>query len=160
MSQNIVFESMFLVHSILMGIIITSCYDILQIFRKVVKHSKVFISIEDFVFWIFCSIAVFLMLYKENNGTLRWFAIGGATLGMLVYKNTISPYIVLFMSTMINKTIYLVVHLLKVLSTPVFWALSKMWIGIKIVQKYFKKKLTVCIKLVKIMLCKHLGKTR
>ena len=155
MSQNIAFESMFLVHSILMGIIITSCYDVLQIFRKVIKHGKFLISLEDFIFWIICSIFIFLMLFKENNGTLRWFTIGGATLGMLIYKNTVSPYIVCFMSTVINKTIHLVCWLLKLLLTPVFWVLSTLSCKIKIICKYLKKRLTVCIKLVKITLCKH-----
>ena len=86
MSQDIVQEAVFFLHSILMGLVITFAYDWVLIFRKLFTHGRFFMSVEDFVYWFACGIGVFYMLYRENNGILRWFAVVGAALGMLIYK--------------------------------------------------------------------------
>lgn len=92
MSQDIIDEVYFLASSVCMGIIITFVYDFILIGRRVVRHSHFFLSLEDFIFWAVCAIAVFYMLYKENNGILRWFAVFGAAVGMLLYKKTIGRF--------------------------------------------------------------------
>ena len=89
MSQDIVQEITFFLHSILIGLVITFVYDWILILRKLVKHGTVLVSIEDSFFWIVCGIGVFYILYRENNGVLRWFAVVGATLGMLFYKSVV-----------------------------------------------------------------------
>ena len=86
MSQNIINEVTFFLHSFMMGIVITFMYDGFLILRRLIKHSDILVSLEDMVFWIACAIGVFYMLYEENNGILRWFAVFGAALGMIVYK--------------------------------------------------------------------------
>ena len=99
MSQNIINEVVFLLHSFLLGIAITFVYDGFLILRRLIRHSLFLISVEDMIFWIACAIGVFYMLYEENNGILRWFAVFGATLGMIAYKKSISPLIVNILST-------------------------------------------------------------
>ena len=90
MSQNIINEVTFFLHSFMMGIVITFMYDGFLILRRLIKHSDILVSLEDMVFWIACAIGVFYMLYEENNGILRWFAVFGAALGMIVYKKSLS----------------------------------------------------------------------
>ena len=68
MSQEIINEVYFLADSVVIGIIITFVYDFILIGRRVIKHSLFFVSLEDFVFWASCAVAVFYMLYEENNG--------------------------------------------------------------------------------------------
>ena len=34
------------------------------------------------------------MLYRENEGLLRWFVLGGVAIGMLVENTYISPWVV------------------------------------------------------------------
>lgn len=75
MSQNIIAEVVFLFHSFLLGIIITFVYDGFLILRRLIPHNLLLISLEDMIFWIACAIGVFYMLYEENNGILRWFAV-------------------------------------------------------------------------------------
>ena len=112
MSQNIVNEVTFLLHSFLMGIIITFIYDGFLILRRLIRHSLFLISIEDLIFWIACAIGVFYMLYEENNGVLRWFAVFGAALGMIVYKESISSLIVNFLSKVLSGFIHLWIKVL------------------------------------------------
>ena len=82
MSPDIVNEVTFLLHSFLLGIAITFAYDGFLILRRLVRHSLFLISLEDMIFWIACAIGVFYMLYEENNGVLRWFAVFGAAIGV------------------------------------------------------------------------------
>ncbi|MDD3413073.1 MAG: spore cortex biosynthesis protein YabQ [Lachnospiraceae bacterium] len=89
MSQNILIESRMLVHFFLLGMGITICYDGIRFLRLLIPHNNVFIAIEDVAFWIITGFVVFYMFLKESNGSIRFFSIGGAILGMVV-KNKLT----------------------------------------------------------------------
>ena len=91
-------ENQFLLYATLMGVYITFFYDILRIFRRVIPHANFMVSLEDIGFWIYCSIKVFMLMYYESDGTLRWFAVLGALLGMTVYRKLVSPFFVKYLS--------------------------------------------------------------
>lgn len=96
-------ENVFLMHALLMGIFITFVYDLLRIFRRVVPHAALFVSLEDLLFWIYCGAEVFLLMYRESDGNLRWFAVMGALFGMFLYKKLISGWFVKYVSLVLNK---------------------------------------------------------
>ena len=98
-------ENEFLLYALLMGIFITFVYDLLRIFRRVFPHGSFWISMEDLCFWIYCAMDVFLLMYHESDGTLRWFAVLGAMAGMLAYKKLISPLFVKYVSLLLCKLI-------------------------------------------------------
>lgn len=162
MSQGIVQEITFFLHSVLVGLIITFAYDWILIFRKLFKHGKFWISVEDFIYWFVCGISVFYMLYRENNGVLRWFAVVGATLGMSFYKVTIKNRFVNIMSTYIYKIMCFAFRVIQVVLKP----LKCLFFGIrrfvrflnkkfKKVKEFIKKRLTVFIKTLRMVLCKQ-----
>lgn len=162
MSQNIVHEATFFYHSFLAGIVITLIYDGFLVARRLYRHSLFLISLEDLFFWIGCAIGVFYLLYDENNGILRWFAILGAALGMLLYKRTISPFLIKFAEKILRGLIHVFCSVFVFLFRPVVFlfrkgkkllktALSK---GAKI-GKYTKNQLTQRQKILKITLCKQ-----
>jgi spore cortex biosynthesis protein YabQ len=162
MSQDIVQEITFFLHSILAGLVITFIYDWILVLRKLVKHGIVLVSIEDFIFWFACGIGVFYMLYRENNGVLRWFAVAGAALGMLLYKTVIKDRFVYIMSTCIHKIMWFVFRLIQIVLKPLKYAFSAIKRFLKFILKKIKKwiqnikkRLTVCIKMLKMVLCKH-----
>ena len=99
MSPFILEEGWFLLYSVLLGIGITFVYDCLRICRRVVAHGVFWVSLEDMVYWIFVSCCVFYLLYCENNGVLRWFAVMGTALGMFLFKKTLSPFWVRYASS-------------------------------------------------------------
>ncbi|MCM1216660.1 MAG: spore cortex biosynthesis protein YabQ [Lachnospiraceae bacterium] len=98
-------ENEFLLHALLMGIFITFVYDILRILRRAIPHSGFVVSLEDLGFWIFCAEKVFLMMYHESNGNLRWFAVIGALVGMLLYRKLVSSWFVKYVSLGLEKAL-------------------------------------------------------
>lgn len=69
-------------------------YDMLRIFRRIVKHRTPGIAVEDMIFWIACAFWLFRLMYQENDGSIRGFIILGAFLGMLLYNLGCSSLIV------------------------------------------------------------------
>ena len=125
-------ENIFLMHSFLFGIWITFLYDILRILRRVFAHSTGMVSLEDLAFWIYCAGKVFLLMFHESNGNLRWFAVLGALSGMYLYHRTVSPLLVKYASMALNM-----------LLNPIRRALY-------ILCQWIKKKLTSLRKMLKI----------
>ena len=162
MSQDIIQEVTFFLHSSVMGVVITFVYDWFLIFRKLLKHNILWISFEDFLFWAGCGIGVFYMLYRENNGVLRWFTVLGAMLGMILYKALVSKWFVHIMSTLIYKIMWFLFRVVQIVVKPLRFLLSiikKIAIFLKNklrrCQNFIKNKLTYFLKTLKMVLCKH-----
>ena len=162
MSQDIVQEVTFFLHSVVMGLIITFAYDWVRILRRLIKHGRVLTSVEDLLYWFACGISVFYMLYRENSGVLRWFAVMGAALGMLFYKAVIKDRFVNIMSTYIHKIMWFIFRLIQFVLKPIkclFSAVRRfvrfLARKLKKVREFIKKRLTVCIKTLRIVLCKQ-----
>ncbi|NLK73944.1 MAG: hypothetical protein GX288_01465 [Clostridiales bacterium] len=98
MSKDITVELQFFMTSILWGALILLAYDILRIFRRVIKHNYFTIAIEDLLFWVIASVFIFAMMYNENNGIIRGFSVMGMALGMVVYNFMLSPFVVKLIS--------------------------------------------------------------
>ncbi len=82
MSDNIRYEVHFLAMSLATGAGLMAVYDCLRVFRMFFPHNFFFMGLEDFIYWIYCAFATFLLLYEQNDGALRAYAIGGTFLGM------------------------------------------------------------------------------
>lgn len=87
------------------GMILSALYDVIRIFRNVIKHRRIWISIEDFIFWNFVGIFLYIMIFYSNNGILRWFIIGSAFLGAIIYHRGIGRFVVKYISIIINTVI-------------------------------------------------------
>lgn len=96
-------ENEFMFHAFLTGIYITFVYDLLRILRRVIPHRDAVVSLEDLIFWIYCAAKVFLLMYYESNGTLRWFAVLGAVTGMFLYSKLVSPLLVSVVSDFLRR---------------------------------------------------------
>lgn len=146
-------ENEFLLYALIMGIFITFIYDVLRIFRRVIPHNGFFVSLEDLCFWIYCAMEVFMLMYRESNGTLRWFAVLGAFTGMFSYKKLISPFFVKYVSLLLGKLLKPLVIFGKFLATPVKKIASKLRRGAGRAKnrgnKLLKKKLTFLLKMLK-----------
>lgn len=112
------FQATLFLTTVIMGIIVGFIYDWFRVFRRIIKHSNIFIQIEDCIYWIFVSIATFVIMLNKNYGEIRAFLICGVFIGMVIYFNTIS---ILFMkvSMAVVKTIKKVLVLFfNILITP------------------------------------------
>lgn len=162
MSREIVQELTFFTHSVLMGLLITFIYDWIRVFRRLVKHGTALMSAEDLLFWLACGIGVFYMLYRENNGTLRWFAVLGATIGIFFYKVVVRETFVNVMSTCLHKIMWFAFRLLQIVLKPLktLYLAGKTFVlflgrNLKKCQNFIKKRLTVFIKTFRMVLCKR-----
>lgn len=144
---------MFLFHALLMGIFITFVYDILRILRRVVPHNSFFVSLEDLGFWIYCGAEVFLLMYHESNGSLRWFAVLGALAGMLLYKKWISPVFVKYVSLLLGRALRILLKPLSFLGRKAGQGVRKTGNGIgrlaARVRRRIKNRLTDFLKMLK-----------
>lgn len=148
MSDTILREAELFIHALVLGIIIALVYDVFLALRKAVRHFKFLIFFENTLFLLASTTAVFLLFYNMNSGILRGYAFFSIVLGMLIYKYTISQYVVLVMSTVMQKTIYIVLKPIKLSVYAVYKVAKKP-------AKMLKTRLTVCIKVVTMTLCKH-----
>lgn len=155
MSEDIIFEVNFFLHSFLMGLIITFVYDWFLILRRLIRHNTLMISLEDLVFWIACALGVFYMLYRENNGILRWFTVLGAAVGMLTYKRIVSTLLVTAVSAVIKRMVDFLLRPIIFTGKKIREILAFIFQKLVKILKYVKKKLTIKVKLVKMMLCKR-----
>lgn len=107
-------DTIFLLQACATGIMITFVYDWLRILRRVILHKQFVVSMEDFFFWVFCAVYVFLWMYRVSNGSMRWFAVAGALFGMYLYKKLISGLLVTYVSRFLN-------YILRILGKLLFW---------------------------------------
>lgn len=161
-NEDIIAELYFLLHSFVLGILIMILYDILRIFRKLIKHSSVALAAEDLVYWLVCGVCIFLMLYRENNGSIRWFAVAGVACGMLLYNGTISFYVTDIISKTLKFILRILGRVLRVILKPFGFAFHfvKKFTnfagnkGKKLIV-FNKKQLKKTLKTVKIILSRH-----
>lgn len=115
MSEN----TIFLLHAFYVGLVIIFVYDWLLVLRKVFVHGGGLVSLEDLGFWIFCALYVFSWMYRESNGTLRWFAVAAAFTAMFLYKKTLSPLFIQGASGLLLLLGKLLSAFLRILLTPI-----------------------------------------
>lgn len=146
-SEAIGKEITFLGVSVLLGVVLTACYDLLRIFRRVIRHGTIWIAVEDFLYWLLVTAAVFLTLYQENDGMVRGFAFGGILIGMLLYHALLSRIVVRSCAWFLNGCKHTGKKVLSFLFGPLIRILKK-------AGRFSKKQLKKIWKTVKIGLCK------
>lgn len=167
LSESIYHEIQFLLHSFLLGIIITFVYDNIRVARRVIPHNTLFVSIEDLFFWIFVAIYIFLLQHRENNGIFRWFSVIGAFLGMILYRISISGFYIKNMTILLSKVLKGLYIFFSYVFSPIYFVERKTMQfgkktgrGIGHVLNRQKIRLTSYRKIVKMTLCKQKKKNR
>lgn len=90
MNTMIMWEFRYAGECFLLGFILMLLYDLLKIIRLMIKHPNWLIASEDIVYWVLCGSSMFLLLYKEDRGSIRWFAVGFTIAGMIMYYLIVS----------------------------------------------------------------------
>ncbi len=115
MSKAISFQCQFFLTSVLWGAILLVVYDLLRIARRIKKHKWFTIAAEDLLYWLIAGFFIFRLMYEQNDGIIRGFAILGMGLGMVIYNRSISGYFVdgisqfiLYLGKQIHKLLHLI----------------------------------------------------
>ena len=94
---SIVDELCLLAASLLLGIALMVLYDVIRLFRTLIRQGFWAVAVEDALFWVVSSIAIFILLFVFNEGRIRFYALLAVGLGMLSYYALIGkrwpPYI-------------------------------------------------------------------
>lgn len=107
-------ENLILRHSAALGIYLAFVYDNIRIARRLIPHNIFFISLEDIIYWIYLAAEVFMLMYKESNGLLRWFAVLGAFIGILLYSKLLGRYYVHYVSLFFQKILHRFARIFKI----------------------------------------------
>lgn len=70
----------------LTGVVSACAYEILKLFRKLIRHSGKMVAVEDIFYWIGISIYGFYQLYFATYGVVRWYFILGVVCGWISEK--------------------------------------------------------------------------
>lgn len=153
-SAEILKEANVLLAAAFTGMLLLFVYDLIRIIRKLISHKAWIIGVEDLLFWIGSAAILFAMLYRENSGYIRGFAIMGVLIGMLIYNLAFSAWVV-------KGSVFILEKILFIVSRPLVWTarLLKRPIGfgkkrVKKVLRFGKKQLKKVCKAVKIGLYK------
>lgn len=113
MSELIKWEMQYMAVAITAGVLLAAWYDVIRIFRRIVKHGVLWISVEDILYWMLVGIICFGICFIEDAGNIRGFAIGGEILGASMYHFTISTFLVRNISRLLNFPILVIKKALK-----------------------------------------------
>lgn len=98
--------------TITVGIGLAVLYDCLRIWRRLIPHGIIWLSVEDILFWMAASLITFTVCFVEDAGNIRWFAVAGEVLGAWMYHYTVGrilvkyvSYILIFPFRMIKKAL-------------------------------------------------------
>ena len=102
MSPGILKELQFFGLAVIRGVIILIIYDLLRIFRRVVPHGVCAVALEDVLYWAGTALLIFQLLYRENDGAVRGYALFAVAVGMLFYHQTVSGWLVEHIAGILN----------------------------------------------------------
>lgn len=96
-------ELLFFCRTFLAGVCLAVCYDVLRIFRNLVSHSTFLMGMEDILYWCLAGFFLFSVIYGENDGIIRVYALLAIVLGAFVYHVGPSGLLVKYSSILLKK---------------------------------------------------------
>ena len=132
-------------YTVVLGCIIAFIFDITRILRRVFYHKNLLVQIEDAIFWIISFLIVLYFILNFSEGEIRFFYIIGIFIGTVLYFNTISSYILHFLT----KILIVIIKLLKTFLLPCLKIYKNIEnLLLKILKSCEKIKTTLKIKLI------------
>ena len=98
--QELGTESSGLVTAVLSGMTMVCAYACIRNLRKVFRHSRILVNVEDAVYWICMAWYLFEQIYHVSNGVIRWYFVVGIIVGAAVFytvekriRNRVNRYV-------------------------------------------------------------------
>ncbi|MDD4844216.1 MAG: spore cortex biosynthesis protein YabQ [Anaerotignum sp.] len=80
--------------TVLLGGALGLVYDCLRIFRHIIPHKRLWVQLEDGLFWLCAVFFAFAVMLGANEGEIRFFAVFGMLGGMGLYFLTLSHLVI------------------------------------------------------------------
>ena len=94
MVSSVYWEWEFLIQTIKLGVKAAFIYDAFLLFRMLIPHKRVIVSIEDMIYWMYITVIIFQLQMEQTNGILRGYSILGMVLGMGIYNKLLGENII------------------------------------------------------------------
>lgn len=112
------FQAKLFLTTVLWGFGLAFFYDLIRVLRIAIKHKKLFIALEDGLYWIIVSLTIFFVMLSESFGEVRLFCVVGVFIGMILYFIVLSN-LFLGVSEIVIKIIKKVICVfLEIIMTP------------------------------------------
>ena len=114
MSNDILFELYVFCEALIHGVILAVMYDVIRIFRRIIKRNAVIVAIEDVVISLVATVITFGMIYRENQGSLRAYIFTGMFVGIELYHLSISRLLVNITSKCLLTLLQKIIKMFKI----------------------------------------------
>ena len=74
-------EVMVFILALLAGGIVRLVYRVIVCVRRMIRHTRLAVEIEDLVYWLGVAVYLFVQIYYTSNGSIRWYFVLGVVLG-------------------------------------------------------------------------------
>ena len=138
-AQGVVF-----LFSCVVGAVLGVVYDVFRIIRIAFNSKWVSVFFQDFIFCIFSSFSIILLVYYTNSGIVRWFSLFGCFLCFVLYHMTVGRIIIFVSRKIINFIKKVLKFLKKITVVPVKIAVLFLIKQIKRLNKFIFK---LCIRI-------------
>ena len=140
MNQIVSSQSMLFITSVEIGVLMGVLFDLIRIFRKLLKHPNLLVQIEDMLYWIACGFIGFYRLYICNYAAIRPYIFIGIILGAVFYFLTFSVIFMKIATVVINYIKALVRKLIRWIVIPIKMVLKTLIKWVKVPIRYISKR--------------------
>lgn len=67
------------------GMFLCGIYGGLRIFRRLIPHPPLLISVEDFLYWLCGGLFLFGEMFRTSAGKIRWYFVIGVLAGAVLF---------------------------------------------------------------------------
>ncbi|WP_070001073.1 spore cortex biosynthesis protein YabQ [Cellulosilyticum sp. I15G10I2] len=146
MNQIVSNQSLLFITCAQIGIVMGIFFDLIRIFRKIIKHPDILVQLEDLIYWIICALIGFYMLYINNYAAIRPFVFIGILLGAILYFASFSIVFMKIATIVINYIKALIHKIIRLLLIPIKGAVRILKVPLKYASgklsaaNYYKKR--------------------
>lgn len=95
---NIGWQVVSFLYALLVGAVWALFFDLFRALRRVTSHSGFLTFIEDLFSFLIFTFVTFMLLMARCNGEVRGFIIVGEGLGFIIYRLTLSRFVMSFLT--------------------------------------------------------------
>lgn len=102
---NVGDQSLTLLYSFALGVLLCVCYDFIRAMRKNGFNSFAAVFFTDIVFWIISGFVTFIFLMSRTNGEIRAYVLVSELLGFVLFRITLSRFLLFAFAFAIGKVV-------------------------------------------------------
>lgn len=103
LSESIRAELAYVFAMILYGSFLSFCYHIVIFSRTMFYHAREVVDAQDILFLSGAGFFFFFVVYKRNDGILRWYAFASFLLGIYLYVNSFAKILEFVRKRLLQK---------------------------------------------------------